>query len=39
MKGKIVEGVDGFTVDMAIELKKPAEQQNLPVFISYTGRW
>ena len=32
--GKIVEGVDGFTTDMALELKKPADQQNLPVFIA-----
>jgi Na+-transporting NADH:ubiquinone oxidoreductase subunit C len=32
--GKKVDGVDGFTVDMALELKKPAEQQYLPVFIA-----
>jgi Na+-transporting NADH:ubiquinone oxidoreductase subunit C len=33
-QGKIVEGIDGFTIDMALELKKPADQQNLPVFIA-----
>jgi Na+-transporting NADH:ubiquinone oxidoreductase subunit C len=33
-EGKIVEGVDGFTVDMALELKKSADEQNLPVFIA-----
>ncbi len=33
-QGKIVEGSDGFTIDMALELKKPADQQNLPVFIA-----
>jgi Na+-transporting NADH:ubiquinone oxidoreductase subunit C len=33
-EGKKVDNVDGFTVDMAIELKKPADQQNLPVFIA-----
>lgn len=33
-EGKKVESIDGFTVDMAVELKKPAEQQNLPVFIA-----
>jgi Na+-transporting NADH:ubiquinone oxidoreductase subunit C len=32
--GEKVDGIDGFTVDMAVELKKPAEQQNLPVFIA-----
>jgi Na+-transporting NADH:ubiquinone oxidoreductase subunit C len=32
--GKKVDGVDGFTVDMAVELKKPAGEQNLPVFIA-----
>ncbi len=33
-EGKIVPGVDGFKVDMSVELKKPADQQNLPVFIA-----
>ena len=32
--GKKMDGVDGFTVDMAVELKKPANEQNLPVFSS-----
>lgn len=33
-KGEEIPGVDGFSVDMAIELKKPAAQQRLPVFIA-----
>ncbi len=32
--GKKVDGVDGFTVDMGVELKKPTNEQNLPVFIA-----
>jgi Na+-transporting NADH:ubiquinone oxidoreductase subunit C len=32
--GKKVDGADGFTVDMAVELKKPAGEQYLPVFIA-----
>jgi Na+-transporting NADH:ubiquinone oxidoreductase subunit C len=31
-KGEIVDGVDAFHVEMNIELKKPLEQQYLPVF-------
>lgn len=33
-KGKEIAGVDAFGVDLAVELKKPAEQQQLPVFIA-----
>lgn len=32
--GKKIDGIDGFTVEMAVELKKPAGEQNLPVFIA-----
>ncbi len=31
-KGEKVDGVDAFEVDMKVELKKPVEQQYLPVF-------
>jgi len=33
-KGQEIPGVDAFKVDLAIELKKPADQQQLPVFIA-----
>ena len=33
-KGMEIAGVDAFGVDLAIELKKPAENQQLPVFIA-----
>jgi len=33
-KGLKIEGVDAFGTDLAIELKKPADQQQLPVFIA-----
>ncbi len=33
-KGTEIAGVDAFGVDLAIELKKPAEEQQLPVFIA-----
>lgn len=34
IKGEEIEGVDAFGTDMAVELKKPADQQMLPVFIA-----
>lgn len=33
-KGEEIAGVDAFGVDLAVELKKPTEQQQLPVFIA-----
>lgn len=33
-KGVEISGVDAFTVDLALELKKPVEQQQLPIFIA-----
>jgi len=33
-KGENLAGVDAFSVDLAMELKKPVEQQQLPVFIA-----
>ncbi len=33
-KGEELQGVDAFSVELAVELKKPAEQQQLPVFIA-----
>jgi Na+-transporting NADH:ubiquinone oxidoreductase subunit C len=33
-KGEEMQGVDAFTVDLSIELKKPADQQQLPLFIA-----
>jgi Na+-transporting NADH:ubiquinone oxidoreductase subunit C len=33
-KGENLAGVEAFTVDLALELKKPVEQQQLPVFIA-----
>ena len=33
-KGAEIPGVDAFTVDLALEIKKPADQQQLPVFIA-----
>jgi len=33
-KGAEIAGVDAFGVDLSIELKKPVEQQQLPVFIA-----
>ncbi len=33
-KGTEIAGVDAFSVDLSVELKKPAEQQQLPVFIA-----
>jgi len=33
-KGAEIAGVDAFGVDLSIELKKPLEQQQLPVFIA-----
>lgn len=35
-KGEKVDGVDAFEVDMKVELKKPVEQQYLPVFDAIT---
>jgi Na+-transporting NADH:ubiquinone oxidoreductase subunit C len=31
-KGDLVQGVDAFKVELSIELKKPVENQNLPLF-------
>jgi len=33
-KGEEIAGIDAFSVNLAVELKKPAEQQQLPVFIA-----
>jgi len=33
-KGAEIAGVDAFSIDLSVELKKPAEQQQLPVFIA-----
>ena len=33
-KGTEIAGVDAFSVDLSVELKKPAEQQQLPLFIA-----
>jgi Na+-transporting NADH:ubiquinone oxidoreductase subunit C len=33
-KGTEIAGVDAFKVDLSVELKKPAEEQQLPVFIA-----
>lgn len=33
-KGEAINGADAFGIDMAIEIKKPADQQQLPVFIA-----
>jgi len=33
-KGEEVPGVDAFSIDMGIEIKKPADQQHLPLFIA-----
>ena len=33
-KGAEIPGVDAFTVDMAVEIKKPVEEQQLPVLIA-----
>ena len=33
-KGEIVKNIDAFSVDLYLELKKPLEKRNLPVFVS-----
>jgi Na+-transporting NADH:ubiquinone oxidoreductase subunit C len=33
-KGEVVENVDPFTVDLRVEQRKPADAQNLPIFIA-----
>ena len=33
-KGEIVPGIDAFSINLAAELKKPADNQQLPVFIA-----
>jgi Na+-transporting NADH:ubiquinone oxidoreductase subunit C len=33
-KGEELKGIDGFKVDMEVEVKKPDDQQHLPVFIA-----
>lgn len=33
-KGEELQGVDAFSVELSVELKKPVEQQQLPVFIA-----
>lgn len=33
-QGELIPGVDAFSINLAAELKKPAGQQNLPVFIA-----
>ncbi len=37
-KGDKVDGVSAFDVDMATEVKKPADQRVLPVFVCDTGK-
>lgn len=33
-KGEEISGIDAFSIDLSIEIKKPADKQNLPVFIA-----
>jgi Na+-transporting NADH:ubiquinone oxidoreductase subunit C len=35
-KGEVLDGVEAFTVELSLELKKPVEQQYLPVFDATT---
>ena len=33
-KGEVKEGVDAFTIELALELKKPAAERHLPIYIA-----
>lgn len=37
-KGEVIEGVDGYTVELKKEYKKPLEERELPVFIYSAGK-
>ena len=33
-KGEVIEGADAFKIDLAKELKKPANEQSFPIYIA-----